>query len=371
MFKFQKNDIFINRIKTYPKSHFFIYDTSVYYNNQTNIPQTSVPTGFIDLYELNPGRSSGLIYPFIEKGSSRESINSVSTSDFNSLFQFGDVITGSYPLSASISRGYYNGAGAVPFNELNSIGNAIDSYRIYSTEFDKTNFTTKATGFVDIPSIFYGSSLKKGSMNLKFFVTGTLVGELRDINKNGVLVETTGSSVGSKAGIVLYNHGIVLLTGSWELSPNSEVYEEGQAAQASQWRFWGTTGSVDANTDGSNVSNSSFSMEFQGVNFVNTITMLAHANVGELNHSNNPTYLSGTMSVLTSSTLYAENPNVEIRNIVQSQFDNTTGSFEKRTYISKIGIYDEDKNLIGITTLANPIRKRIQDDFTIKMKLDI
>ena len=47
-----------------------------------------------------------------------------------------------------------------------------------------------------------------------------------------------------------------------------------------------------------------------------------------------------------------------------------TGSFKKETYISKIAIYDEDKNLIGIAKVATPVRKRENDQFTFKLILD-
>jgi hypothetical protein len=52
-------------------------------------------------------------------------------------------------------------------------------------------------------------------------------------------------------------------------------------------------------------------------------------------------------------------------------YNNDTGSFRKETYISKIGIYDDQKNLIGIAKMATPVRKRENDQFTFKLKLDI
>ena len=45
--------------------------------------------------------------------------------------------------------------------------------------------------------------------------------------------------------------------------------------------------------------------------------------------------------------------------------------FEKVTYISKVGIYDENKNLIGIAKVAVPIKKTIKNNYTFKLKLDI
>ena len=61
---------------------------------------------------------------------------------------------------------------------------------------------------------------------------------------------------------------------------------------------------------------------------------------------------------------------MEIKNIVSSSHCDHTASFEKQTFISQVGLYDEDKNLIGIAKLATPVRKRHEDEFTFKLKLD-
>ena len=45
--------------------------------------------------------------------------------------------------------------------------------------------------------------------------------------------------------------------------------------------------------------------------------------------------------------------------------------FEKTVFINKIGIYDENKNLIAVAKLAKPVRKRDSDDLTFKLKLDL
>jgi hypothetical protein len=36
-----------------------------------------------------------------------------------------------------------------------------------------------------------------------------------------------------------------------------------------------------------------------------------------------------------------------------------------------VAIYDKNKKLIGIATLANPILKNEEDDYSFKLKLDI
>jgi hypothetical protein len=39
--------------------------------------------------------------------------------------------------------------------------------------------------------------------------------------------------------------------------------------------------------------------------------------------------------------------------------------------VSKIGIYDEDMNLIAVAKLATPVKKTEERDLTFKLKLDI
>ena len=42
---------------------------------------------------------------------------------------------------------------------------------------------------------------------------------------------------------------------------------------------------------------------------------------------------------------------MKIKNTVQSEFCNYEDDFQKQTFISKVGIYDKDKNLLGIAKL--------------------
>ena len=101
--------------------------------------------------------------------------------------------------------------------------------------------------------------------------------------------------------------------------------------------------------------------------------MLAHAKKTHLNHSNNPTFIEydGRTSIAYTGTFqYEEKSNRKIKNVVSGSHYPQTGSFNKVTYISKIGIYDENKNLIAIAKLANPVRKTEERDYTFKMKLD-
>jgi len=73
---------------------------------------------------------------------------------------------------------------------------------------------------------------------------------------------------------------------------------------------------------------------------------------------------------MVTSSSYKEEPAMLIKNVVSSSFSDQTGSFQKQTYISKVGVYDEEKNLIAIAKLATPVRKREVDELTFKLRLD-
>ena len=181
---------------------------------------------------------------------------------------------------------------------------------------------------------------------------------------------STGS--GSIAGVALYDEGFLVLTGSWSLDGVARNYinDPGNLKEPS-WLYFGV-GANDGIPAGT-IPSSSYALEMNGVNKIPTLTMFAHADKGEMNHSNNPTYVTfgQDKNPATGSYVYSEPDSLSIKNIVSSSYADPTGSFQKTTYISKIGIYDEDKNLIGIATMATPIKKTQNRDLTFKLKLDI
>ena len=209
---------------------------------------------------------------------------------------------------------------------------------------------------------------------MKFYQTGTLIGTLRDDAKNGELIQVgpTGSNgSGSIAGVVLYNEGFLALTGSWDISngENTDAYIASGQSNPPRWIDF-AVGANDGTAHA--ISASSFQMKFRGTNKIPTMTMFAHAPKGELNHSNNPTYVESgqQLEAVSSLTEYQESKQISIKNIVSGSFSDQTGSFQKETYISKIGIYDDDKNLIAVAKLATPVKKTEERDYTFKMKYD-
>ena len=258
-------------------------------------------------------------------------------------------------------------------NRLDFYGYRSQHYKVSSSFGDKSQQTVN---LLSIPSIFFGNRIKPGTLSLKWYVTGSLVAELQDTKRNGELIEVTGPNVDAVAGVALYDEGFLLLTGSWALSSDSMALISGSASGHNpKWIFFGAganDGVSVASTAATN-SSASFNLSFQGTNEVQTMTMFAHARKGEVNFSNNPTYYDYGQDVLeiTSSQIYEENRNRTIKNTVSSSFSDYEAPFERQVYISRVAIYDENQNLIGIATLSNPILKKEDQDLTFKLKLDI
>jgi len=315
-------------------------------------------------------------YPFAPKDSSLGALKTISTSQFVQS-DYGSVLSGSdYAYSSSISADTLIEGHDDP--KIRALKNTLNSYKYLSQHYSFSSSygdkSQQAMKLVSVPSIFYGSSIKKGSINCKWYVTGTLIAELQDIKRNGELIQTgpEGSNgSGSVAGVVLYNEGFLLLTGSWPLDPSyTDTFNGDLTYYPPSWNFFMNTGSEGAYLTPS----SSYDFEFEGVNYIQTVTMMAHAERGELNHSNNPTYVKyepQNKLPSTGSTFFVEDSDKEIKNILKTDYKEVDPKFEKITYISQIGIYDDNKNLIAIAKLANPVRKRQNDNYIFKMKIDI
>ena len=384
--KFGINDVFHNQLKTHPQNEFFIWDSRVFYNNKSEITGAfttnagGVATGYLSLYEVNVDRNStdtGIISPFMYKTANHK-FSTMTDVDYNAVPASG-TLTSTYNMSASIGRQYFVSglAGGTSNYTGSALRNTFDHYQVlspryaYSSSAQSINKASDASCLMTVPSIFYGSSIKKGSVDLRFYITGTLIGRLQDINHNGELIQTapagsTGS--GSCAGMTLYNEGFVYLSGSWSLDAATYTLDGGTSAP--KWIHFGGGANDGVTTDVS----ASFNLAFSGTSYVPSVTMMAHAKKGELNHSNNWSYLSydqtSSLEPLTGSKSYREQ-DLTIKNMASSAYADPVATFQKTTYISKIGIYDDDKNLIAIASLAKPIKKTEERDLTFKLKLDI
>ena len=430
-YKFDKNDVFVNTLRLFPEVKFVVYSGSSYYNDTPDIPgaftssiRLTEPIN-ISLYELNIDRNeaaavalgrtvgpagpnevadTGLIYPYIIKDGSRLNFRTSTAEAFAGLNP-GELIEGApYPYTASISKEYYTPTtprAAMPVisassvsgddpeiesygfvSHLRALKNTINYYRYLSPHFEYSSsfeagsseihsrdLDNSTVGLVSIPSIFYGEKIKKGTVSLEFYYTGSLIARAQDTRRNGELIQTygAGTTMNNVVGLVLYNEGFVVLTSSATLL-STGVDDYTGTTDFPRWVYFAQSLSASITAP-----KSTFILDMSGTTNTQVMTMFVTAPKGDLNHSNNPSYLqSGSMSyVTTASAAFIEGDQIPIKNIVSSAYADPTGSFEKTTYISKVGVYDKNKNLIGLAKVATPVRKTIDRDFTFKIKLDI
>ncbi len=425
-FAFGQDDIVRTTVRSNPSVEFYIYRNEIFYDNYPamsgaftgSVP--NVPPGHLSLYEYNVDRTdqsdliprgTGFIRPIVSKGGYLTKLKTVSEDPFEP-FLYGETMIGMYALSSSISRESFSSnhetnnfsVTAGPdsltgeFDRVVALKNTLNHYSYLSKHYlyqnpppDLVGLTAAGVGgwdkgkqavnLISIPSIFYGSSIEKGTVEVDFYISGTLAGRLRDINKNGELIQTSGTSnlydggdanaggSGSVAGVVLYDEGFILLTGSWKLNTLHQEPYNGVNNNPS-WLFYGV--GAETASLGYNIPSSSFALRFSGSTETNVTTLFTHARAGELNHSNNPTYIQFSQSLepMTGSTFYKEPEKLLIKNTISGAFTDLTESFQKQTFISKVKLYDEDFRCIGVAKLATPLPKKTSRDVTFKLKLD-
>jgi len=394
-YKFDKKSSLLNYLNAFPEYSLFIYDGKKYLNNFDSVSGaysdsiTGTPSGFVNLYELNinrpasngiAGTGSNVIYPFIRQSEKDYLTLSSLTSGSQKKDSFRTDITGSYPLSSSVMNYYFTAGGSLsPKNKLSALKNTINYYSFDSNHFQFSSsvhardLSLSDLSLITIPSIITGGGLKRGSVSLKYYVSGALQAELTDSSRRGELVQVSGTIAandGRVAGIVLYNEGAIILTGAWDLNDTHTENYVSFSSETPKWIYFGS--STADNLSSISTPSSSYELTFKAKEEIPNLTLHAVAPRGELNYSNNPTFLSASsLNAITGSRGYFEDAGRTIKNIVSSSFTQTTGSFEKITYITKIGIYDEYKNLIAVANLANPVRKREKDSFTFKLKMDL
>ena len=383
---FAKTDIFYNVLVTTPSYEITLYSGSAYINNRRNEGR-NITTGTINLYELNvdrDGTNQSLIFSFLTRDGSYRRPGSVTISDFLSS-SYGDTLTGSYPLTASVDREFINASSsaissynnAVERRRIHALRTTLDSYRIFNNSYDyEGNYVTNDVNLISIPTIIFGSGIDKGSVELDFYFTGTLIDRAKDERRNGDLISTMNGASGSVVGTVLYDQGFILLTSSVEISNNVDNFNGTDVLVNPAWRYFGAY-SNDAVEGSKNTfaSASLFQVKFKGTSHIPTMTMFSTADAGQLNNSLNPTWVSSSaawqVSSSFSSASFVEKTGSLITNTIQSQYCDYEEEFKKQVFISSIGLYDDNRELIGIAKMANPVLKKEDDQMTFKIKLDM
>ena len=147
------------------------------------------------------------------------------------------------------------------------------------------------------------------------------------------------------AGLVFYQAGIVVLTGSVFGSQlaNSEVDMESVGPDRIDALLTGSTIDVIGDSLRNRIQN----IQFNNTTELNSTVYFCRINHNEFNYSSNPTYLS--------------NSRIQVK---------TQASDEPLAYITTIGLYNDNNELLATAKLSEPLKKSASNEFTIRARLD-
>jgi hypothetical protein len=222
--------------------------------------------------------------------------------------------------------------------------------------------------FVNFTRLLSKDEIKKGSFQMTVY-TGSVVNAptggltLYDASVDRYLVNSpageytllhTSSDGGANSddvpvGLLYYQAGIAVLTSS------IFTFEESQGESAkyfgdvlsSSWSVSGsfTGSSIDNACDG--FRNRLKNIQFNNTTELNSTIYFCRVHHNEFNYSSNPTYLS-------ASTIRVKNVAGDI----------------PISYITTVGLYSADNELMATAKLSEPLRKDSNNEFTLRVRLD-
>jgi hypothetical protein len=98
-------------------------------------------------------------------------------------------------------------------------------------------------------------------------------------------------------------------------------------------------------------SGSNTAVTFQNVTNINSTLIFCRATADEFNYSSNPTYVDTDNRIV----------------VIDSGQEDTQKGF---TFITTVGLYDSNDNLLAVAKLSRPVEKNDEKDLTLRIRLD-
>ena len=164
-------------------------------------------------------------------------------------------------------------------------------------------------------------------------------------------------SGGAKAGLIFYQAGVMVLTSSF-FKPNTGVETHnvggGLLSQTTNDTLMADSTTIDQllitssiETACDAIRNRIYNVQFNNTTELNSTIYFCRVNNNDFNYSSNPTYLSGSKLVVKD-----------------------TASDEPVSYITTIGMYSADNELLAVAKLSEPLKKTPSNEFTLRVRLD-
>lgn len=274
------------------------------------------------------------------------------------------------------------------------LGNADSQFYSPLNATDETGKINEGL-FISFKRLFHRDSIKRESFGLKFYRSASLgESDLTD-QPNLITTSTSGSviytDVGSaankeytfggqvgnivdsanssyKVGLMFYDRGVAILdlkkivSGSQKMSgtiksmsPTGTSVLGVENTKATFIPDFVVSASIDDIVD--HIASTRFSsgtltgITFQNITNINSTLIFARLGADEFNYSSNPTYTDASNRIVVIDEGQEEN---------QKSF----------TFITTVGLYDANDNLLAVAKLSRPIEKNDEKDLTIRTRLD-
>jgi hypothetical protein len=276
--------------------------------------------------ELNGDQVTGSIYlerQYINTGLAERLMYGFSAKE-------GGFVTGSHPLTASIDIVDAESGSANTNRQLyRSILQLYDYYSLINSDYtaNVTGSTTTRFRVITVPEIYYDREILSGAFSASDINSSAESRVLFDNGRGGIY---SGSLTGTLVGNIFYSEGLVVLKAG---GLNDEA------------------GSNDFGKDSS--TNFKWRVQFKGTHKVPVKIFRCRAPAGQLNASTNSSFYVVPSG---SSDLYKHEREI----IFERPF----------TYISTIGIFNKNYELVGLAKLAQPIKKEEDQDLLFRVRLD-
>ena len=232
--------------------------------------------------------------------------------------------TASFNVDGTITGPFYTP------NYYNYLPNTLDANRFFPTS------SNSEIGIISIPSNLFGENIKPGSFNLE--ADGDI---FTDDGEGNIFQNST-----TKVGDIIYQHGMIILTAA------SSSNETTGLVFGSGLYGTGVYGTNTLNGElGDIISGSNITCSFESTITIYESQYKCTIRENEFNFTQNPTIVSSS----SNSGIIS---------------DFATGSYFS-PYITTVGLYNNDKELVAVGKLAQPLPLSPTTDVNIIINLDL
>jgi len=282
-------------------------------------------------------------------------------------------LTFGYSSNNGTMSGAANTQNAKKINLYNQMAQTLNGYNTAGTV---KNFKTswgqeiKDAIFINFARLLTKDEIKKGSFTLTALTGGSPenpTGSLSITDTSGASGYRVDSPAGEygylyngnkEVGQLYYQAGIAILSGGTVFDGTGVAGSEGAARATGPFLAPDGTAkdpfTVQAQATGSilNQISDAFRNRLSNISFNNTTELnstiyFCRVNHNDFNYSSNPTYLTG--SKLRVKTMAADAP---------------------VSYLTTIGLYSADNELLAVAKLSEPLRKSSDTELTLRVRLD-